>query len=80
MTELLTSRRRVLATSLHGIERRVAALDAYASQVAAADARYAEVREIERLAVGSDELLDLLARTSSPAPRRTTRRSPRSTR
>lgn len=65
VAELLTSRRRVLATSLHGIERRVAALEAYASQVAEADARYAEVREIERLTAGSDELLDLLARTAA---------------
>lgn len=64
VAELLASRRRVLATSLHGIERRVAALEAYASQVAEADARYAEVREIERLDAGSDELLDLLARTT----------------
>ncbi|MFD0437347.1 hypothetical protein [Streptomyces chartreusis] len=64
VAELLASRQRVLATSLHGIERRVAALEAYASQVAEADARYAEVREIERLAAGSDELLDLLARTT----------------
>lgn len=39
------------------------ALEAYAGQVAEADARYAEVREIERLAAGRDELLDLLART-----------------
>lgn len=65
VAELLTSRRGVLATSLHGIERRVAALEAYASQVAEADARFAEVREIERLAAGGDELLDLLARTAA---------------
>lgn len=65
VAELLTSRRSVLATSLHGIERRVAALEAYAEQVAEADARYAEVQEIERLAAGSDELLDLLARTTA---------------
>lgn len=65
VAELLTSRQRVLATSLQGIERRVAALEAYADQVAEADARYAEVREIERLAAGSDELLDLLARTAA---------------
>ncbi|MET9834428.1 hypothetical protein ABZ078_35225 [Streptomyces sp. NPDC006385] len=64
VAELLAARRGVLATSLHGIERRVAALDAYASQVAEADARYAAVREIERLDAGSDELLDLLARTA----------------
>jgi hypothetical protein len=62
---VLASRRRVFATSLHGIERRVAALEAYAEEVAEADARYAEVREIERLAAGSDELLDLLARTTA---------------
>ncbi len=65
VAELLAARRGVLATSLHGIERRVAALEAYASQVAEADARYAEVRAIERLAAGSDELLDLLARTAA---------------
>lgn len=64
VAELFASRGRVLATSLHGIERRVAAMEAYASQVAEADARYAEVREIERLDAGSDELLDLLARTT----------------
>ncbi|WP_221889580.1 hypothetical protein, partial [Streptomyces sp. WAC02707] len=62
---LRTSRRHVLATSLHGIERRVAALEAYASQVAEADARFAEVREIEQLAADSDELLGLLARTAA---------------
>ncbi|MFF9458150.1 hypothetical protein [Streptomyces flaveolus] len=65
VAELLTSRQRVLATSLHGIARRVAALEAYASTVAEADARYDEVREIERLKAGSDELLDLLARTAA---------------
>ncbi|MFJ9967142.1 hypothetical protein [Streptomyces avermitilis] len=65
VAELLISRRRVLATSLHSIERRVAALEAYAGQVAEADARYAEVREIEQLAAGRDELLDLLARTTA---------------
>ncbi|KOV41911.1 hypothetical protein [Streptomyces sp. H036] len=65
VAELLTSRRGVLATSLHGIERRVAALEAYASQVAEADARFAEVRKLERLAEGRDELLDLLARTAA---------------
>ncbi|KUN58863.1 hypothetical protein AQJ46_42070 [Streptomyces canus] len=62
---LLTSRQRMLETSLRGIERRVAALEAYAEQVAEADARYAKLREIERLAAGSDELLDLLARTAA---------------
>ncbi|MFF7644035.1 hypothetical protein [Streptomyces canus] len=65
VTELLTSRQRVLETSLQGIERRVAALEAYAEQVAEADARYDEVREIERLAAGSAELLDLLACTAA---------------
>ncbi|MBC7271491.1 hypothetical protein ACF09G_37265 [Streptomyces albogriseolus] len=65
VAELLTTRQRVLKTSRQGIERRVAALEAYAEQVAEADARYAEVREIERLAAGSDELLALLARTAA---------------
>ncbi|MFD3959593.1 hypothetical protein ACFWRG_31715 [Micromonospora tulbaghiae] len=65
VAELLASRRQVLATSLYGIERRVMALEAYAAQVAEADARFAEVREIERLAAGGDELLGLLARTAA---------------
>lgn len=65
VAELLTTRQRVLKTSRQGIERRVAALEAYAEQIAEADARYAEVREIERLAAGSDEFLALLARTAA---------------
>ncbi|WP_158721446.1 hypothetical protein [Streptomyces sp. NRRL S-241] len=65
VADLLASHRQVLATSLYGIERRVMALEAYAAQVAEADARFAEVREIERLAAGSEELLGLLARTAA---------------
>ncbi|MET9083645.1 hypothetical protein ABZX77_17415 [Streptomyces sp. NPDC004237] len=43
----------------------MAALEAYPEQVTEADTRYAEVREIERLAAGSSELLALLARTAA---------------
>ncbi|WP_369228462.1 hypothetical protein AB5J52_48325 (plasmid) [Streptomyces sp. R39] len=43
----------------------MAALEAYPEQVTEADTRYAEVREIERLAVGSADLLDLMARTAA---------------
>ncbi|MFD8727787.1 hypothetical protein [Streptomyces sp. NPDC059611] len=63
VAELVASRRRALARALRGIERRVAALEAYAERVAEADARYTEVRKTERLSAGNDELLDLLALT-----------------
>ncbi|MEU0110631.1 hypothetical protein ABZ313_35445 [Streptomyces sp. NPDC006251] len=65
VAELLTSRRSVLETSRKGIERRVTALEAYTEQVAEADALYAEVRALEQLAAGSDDLLALLARTAA---------------
>ncbi|MDG4857070.1 hypothetical protein P8605_02665 [Streptomyces sp. T-3] len=64
VAELLGTRRRALKASLEGIERRVTALEAYAAQVATADARYEEFRQIEQLAEGSSDVLDLLARTA----------------
>lgn len=65
VADLLTSRHRALETSRRGVERRVAALEAYAEQVTEADDRYAQVREIEQLAEEGDELLDLLSRTAA---------------
>ncbi|WP_073780556.1 hypothetical protein [Streptomyces sp. MJM1172] len=64
VTELLDTRRRALQLSLAGIERRVSALEAYAEQVTEADERYAELRQIQQLADGSNDVLELLARTA----------------
>ncbi|OKI50330.1 hypothetical protein [Streptomyces sp. MJM1172] len=61
---LLDSRRRALALSLAGIERRVIALEAYAAQIKEADRQYAELRQIQQLADGSNDVLELLARTA----------------
>ncbi|MFD9634963.1 hypothetical protein ACFWX8_30490, partial [Streptomyces violascens] len=61
---LLDTRRQALKTSLDGIERRVAALEAYADQVAAADDQYRELQQIQQLTNGSDDVLDLLASTA----------------
>ncbi|MEV0875924.1 hypothetical protein AB0I86_32810 [Streptomyces sp. NPDC049950] len=60
---LLNTRRRALRASLDGITRRVEALESYAEQVAQADDRYRELQQIQALTDGSDDVLDLLART-----------------
>ncbi|MEU3221197.1 hypothetical protein [Streptomyces sp. NPDC006971] len=60
---LLDTRRRALRASLDGITRRVEALESYAEQVAQADDRYRELQQIQALTDGSDDVLDLLART-----------------
>ncbi|MEU3423612.1 hypothetical protein AB0F39_34565 [Streptomyces murinus] len=65
---LLDTRRRALQRSVDGIERRVIALEEYASKVAEADRQYLKLRETrqaaDRLAADSDAVLDLLARTA----------------
>ncbi|MFK0142617.1 hypothetical protein [Streptomyces murinus] len=61
---LLDTRRRGLRASLGGITRRVNALESYAEQVAQADDRYRELQQIQALTDGSDDVLDLLARTA----------------
>ncbi|MET9365813.1 hypothetical protein ABZX93_33560 [Streptomyces sp. NPDC006632] len=64
LTALLDSRRRALTTSLDGIGRQVTALETYAAQVAEADRQYRELQQIQKLTAGSNEVLDLLARTA----------------
>ncbi|MFE4258267.1 hypothetical protein [Streptomyces sp. NPDC056883] len=61
---VLEARRRALDLSLAGIEGRVIALEAYASQVAEADLQLKELKQIQRLTDGSGDVLDLLARTA----------------
>ncbi|MFF3214120.1 hypothetical protein ACFYYB_26020 [Streptomyces sp. NPDC002886] len=62
--DLLEARRRALDLSLASLEGRVAALEAYASQVAEADRRLKELKQIQQLTDGSGDVLDLLARTA----------------
>ncbi|MFE0852236.1 hypothetical protein [Streptomyces mutabilis] len=57
-------RRKSLATSLRGIERRVVALEAYADEVRRADDRFQELKQIQQLTQGSADVLELLARTA----------------
>lgn len=61
---LLEVRRQALCLSLAGVEGRVAALEAYASQVAEADRQLKELKQIQQLTDGSGDVLDLLARTA----------------
>ncbi|ESP95642.1 hypothetical protein B591_30613 (plasmid) [Streptomyces sp. GBA 94-10 4N24] len=61
---LLQKRRDALRASLDGVERRVAALEAYADRVVEADRQWEEWRQIEELSEGADAVLDLLARTT----------------
>ncbi|MFD9819100.1 hypothetical protein [Streptomyces violascens] len=63
IASVLDARRKALRTSLAGVERRVEALEVYAKQVAEADRQYAEFEQIQHIAAGKDEVLDLLART-----------------
>ncbi|MCX4682110.1 hypothetical protein OG413_43805 [Streptomyces sp. NBC_01433] len=64
VTAALQLRRRSLKTSLDGIERRVLALEAYADEVSKADDRYQELQQIQQLTKGSEDVLELLARTA----------------
>ena len=64
VTHLVSTRRRALTASRDGIERRISALEGYAAQIAEADARYAELQQIQQLTAGSSDVLDLLARTA----------------
>ncbi|MFJ8313796.1 MULTISPECIES: hypothetical protein [unclassified Streptomyces] len=64
LIRVLHDRRRALETSLRGITSRVRALEDYAQQSAEADARYAELEQIQYLSDRSDQVLDLVARTA----------------
>lgn len=57
-------RRKSLAASLQGIQRRVVALEAYADEVRRADDRFQELKQIQQLTEGSADVLELLARTA----------------
>lgn len=61
---LLRARRRELALTLAGVERRVVALETYARETVRADSRYAERRQLAALEGSSSEVLDLLAHTA----------------
>ncbi|MCT9093507.1 hypothetical protein N4G70_32260 [Streptomyces sp. ASQP_92] len=64
LIRVLRDRRRALEVSLHGVTCRVRALENYAQQSAEADARYAELEQIQYLSDRSDQVLDLVARTA----------------
>lgn len=61
---VIDARRKSLATSLRGIERRVVALEGYADEVRRADDRFHELKQIQQLTEGSADVLELLARTA----------------
>ncbi|WP_331746341.1 hypothetical protein OG923_33125 (plasmid) [Streptomyces halstedii] len=60
----LEPRRKILRTSLSSLGRRVEALEHYAAQIAEAEQRRREVRQLQHLTAGTDDLLDLLAATA----------------
>uniref|UniRef100_A0AAU2AJR6 Uncharacterized protein n=1 Tax=Streptomyces sp. NBC_00093 TaxID=2975649 RepID=A0AAU2AJR6_9ACTN len=68
VTALLDTRRRALQISVDGIERRVIALEEYASKVAEADQQYGKLQKTQQaadqLTADSEDVLDLLARTA----------------
>ncbi|MEV1042373.1 hypothetical protein AB0J01_38040 [Streptomyces sp. NPDC050204] len=61
---LLGTRHKALRTGLDGIARRVLALETYAGQVAEADDRYRELKQVQRLAGSCGDVLDFVARTA----------------
>ncbi|WP_438297890.1 hypothetical protein [Streptomyces sp. HUAS TT7] len=62
---VLGIRSRQLAVILEGIEQRVQGLEAYASETAEADARYAELQQLNALSTGDGAILDLAARAAA---------------
>ncbi|MET9779111.1 hypothetical protein ABZ023_33515, partial [Streptomyces sp. NPDC006367] len=60
----LEPRRRILRTSLSSIGQRVEALEHYATQIAEAEERRRELRQLRCLSAGTDDLLGLLAATA----------------
>ena len=63
--DAFTAHGRIIEQIQVNCERRVIALETYASQVVEADARYSEVKALKILESSSSGLLDLLARTSA---------------
>ncbi|WP_328973574.1 hypothetical protein [Streptomyces sp. NBC_00239] len=64
VAQALEPRNKVLRISLASIGRRVEALEHYAAQIAEAERRRHELRQLRQLATGTEELLDLLASTA----------------
>lgn len=60
---LLDTRRRALQACLDGITQRVVALEGYALRVAETDRQYRELQQVQALAAGGSDVLELLART-----------------
>lgn len=76
--KMLQDRRCALVVSLRGITCRMRALEDYRQQSAEADARYAELEQIQYLSDRSDQVLDLVARTlRTSTPSRRARARPR---
>lgn len=64
VAQALEPRNKILRTSLASIGRRVEALETYAAQIAEAEQRRRELRQLEQMTMGTEELLDLLASTA----------------
>ena len=64
LARLLSTLHEALRVSREGIGRRVAAMEEHADEVAKADCRHEELRQIRMLIDGSTSMLDLLARTA----------------
>ncbi|MFE7485110.1 hypothetical protein [Streptomyces sp. NPDC057552] len=62
--QALGPRRKILQASLSSLGRRVEALEHYAAQIAEAEQRRREVRQLQHLSAGTDDLLGLLAATA----------------
>ncbi len=60
---VLAARSAAIREGLAGIQRRVEALEAYATQVAEADDRYAEWLQLQRIGEGEDDVRDFIARS-----------------
>lgn len=64
VAQALESRRMALRISLASIERRVEALETYAARIAEAEQRLRELRQLQQLTTGVEEVFDLLAATA----------------
>ncbi|MFD4526640.1 hypothetical protein ACFWP7_22445 [Streptomyces sp. NPDC058470] len=64
VAQALEPRHKALRISLSSIGRRVEALENYATQIAEAELRSRELRQLRQLTTGDEDLLDLLAATA----------------
>ncbi|MFJ9777864.1 hypothetical protein ACIRVF_42605 [Kitasatospora sp. NPDC101157] len=65
LAKVADARAAALAVSMHGIERRVTAIEEYARHVAEVEGRYAEWCRAQQLTHGTQDVLALLARTAA---------------